>query len=98
MRYGQHFLKSKRIANQIVSYAEVNKKDTVLEIGPGKGILTNILIENAKKVYAVEIDVTLFSFLKRKFKDQRNLELINQDILRISFPKDVNKIVSNIPF
>jgi 16S rRNA (adenine1518-N6/adenine1519-N6)-dimethyltransferase len=98
MKYGQHFLTSKRVANQIVSYADITKNDIILEIGPGKGILTKILVEKAKKVYAVEIDKRLFFLLKTKFKDQKNLKLINKDILNIEFPREVNKIVSNLPF
>jgi 16S rRNA (adenine1518-N6/adenine1519-N6)-dimethyltransferase len=109
MKLGQHFLKSKKIVDEIVKAAEITKSDTVLEVGPGKGILTEALLKKAGKVIAVEKDESLIKFLREKFKGHKNLKLIQGDILKIRNPKHeiLNKfkiqnskfkIVANIPY
>ncbi len=99
LKWGQHFLRDERILKRIVKYAEINENDIVLEIGAGYGNLTKHLLI-AKKVYAVEIDPKLFERLKilKERLNAENLELINQDILEYKFPKEVNKIVGNLPY
>jgi len=97
-KIGQNFLIDKNIARREVDYANISKDDVVLEIGPGKGILTNFIAKKAKKVIGVEIDKYLFNNLKKCCPS--NVELINADILKLDFeslPK-FNKIVSNLPF
>ncbi len=103
---GQNFLKSKSVVSDIVKTAKINPEDIVLEIGPGKGVLTEALLEKAKKVIAIEKDDQLFFLLKEKFKDEiksGKLELINEDVLKINPPKyGLNKgeylLVANIPY
>jgi 16S rRNA (adenine1518-N6/adenine1519-N6)-dimethyltransferase len=97
-KLGQNFLINKKIAEKEVEYASINMQDTVLEIGPGQGILTYFLASKAKKVIAVEIDKKLVEKLKKTLPE--NVELINSDILKIdlkNLPK-FNKVVSNLPF
>ncbi|MEK7122073.1 MAG: 16S rRNA (adenine(1518)-N(6)/adenine(1519)-N(6))-dimethyltransferase RsmA, partial [Patescibacteria group bacterium] len=101
---GQHFLKSESIARKIVETAALAPNDVVLEIGPGKGILTVELLKRAKKVIAVEKDAKLAIFLKNKFGSSTSkLEIIQGDILKID-PKTYNlkdktyKIVANLPY
>ena len=93
MRLGQHFLINDRILDKISSFIDEN--DIVLEIGSGYGNLTKYLLK-AKKVYAVEIDSELFKSLK-KIK-VNNLIPINENFLDVEIPKDVTKIVGNIPY
>ena len=99
---GQNFLKSKSIINIIIKTADLKENDIVLEIGPGKGILTEKLLEKVKKVIVVEKDNRLIDFLKEKFKNQlklNKLEIIYGDIL--DFDIKINKkykIVANIPY
>ena len=101
---GQNFLKSEKIAEEIVSAGEVVSDDIVLEVGPGKGILTEKLLEKAKKVIAVEKDEQLVEFLKEKFKNNSKLEIICGDILKFSpmSRRDLDigryKIIANIPY
>lgn len=104
---GQHFLSSKDILNVIRETAEVVGDDLILEIGPGKGDLTKILLFFAGKVIAVEKDDELYIELKEKFKKEielGKLDLIHGDILEfdpgiLSFYKDLTyKIVANIPY
>jgi 16S rRNA (adenine1518-N6/adenine1519-N6)-dimethyltransferase len=82
---GQNFLIDEEVLDKIISAADIKSADTVLEIGPGLGFLTERLISRAKKVIAVELDAQLFKILKEKFSRAENLELINQDILKFDF-------------
>jgi 16S rRNA (adenine1518-N6/adenine1519-N6)-dimethyltransferase len=100
-KLGQHFLKSQNIVNQIIKAAELKKSDAVLEVGPGKGILTKALLENTSKVIAIEKDQSLVQYLKDKFKDTDNLELIEGDIRKYStfnIQHSIFKVVANIPY
>ncbi|MFC1595180.1 ribosomal RNA small subunit methyltransferase A, partial [Patescibacteria group bacterium] len=100
---GQRFLKSRAALSQIINAAELTKDDIVLEIGPGKGILTEELTKIAKQVIAVEKDERLCAFLKKKYEKTSNLKVICADIL--SMPRcDLGileheyKIVANLPY
>src|SRR3990167_7847184 len=96
---GQHFLKNKKILEEIARLAELSKKDIVLEIGPGHGELTEFLAQAAGKVIAVEKDRELIPFLEEKFKNQKNVKIISGDILKIRNLRVKNyKIVANIPY
>ncbi len=102
---GQNFLTSSSVIHKMVSSAEVNTADLVLEIGPGKGALTKALLEQAKRVIAIEKDSQLVLLLQEKFKDeiaQEKLILISDDALEIDIKKLTNnqpyKIVANIPY
>lgn len=97
-KLGQNFLIDENTARLEVEYADVTKDDVVLEVGPGRGILTKFLAENAKKVIAVEIDKRLIENLENTLPN--NVEIINKDILKIDFEKisSFNKVVSNLPY
>ena len=95
---GQNFLKNEMIADEIVAAADLSKKDTVLEIGPGAGILTQRLTKIAGQVFAVEKDFDLVDKLRRGM-GQKNLKLIHQDALWFDPSLLGNfKIVANIPY
>lgn len=98
-RLGQNFLINEYIRNKIINYANLNKKDTVLEIGPGIGTLTIPMAKHAKKVIAIEKDCKMVEILKDRIHDLKidNIEIINADALKIKFPK-FNKVVSNLPY
>ena len=99
-RFGQHFLSNSSIAAGIISAAEVSGKDTVLEIGPGKGILTDLIAGRAKKVIAVELDKTLSGSLSERYASKNNVEIVNADYLRFPFPTAGQplKIIANLPY
>jgi 16S rRNA (adenine1518-N6/adenine1519-N6)-dimethyltransferase len=97
---GQHFLIDTNIVKKIIQAAEINSEDQILEIGPGKGILTRQLCSSSKKVYAVEIDRQLVPFLRKELASFTNLELIQGDILKVDLkllPPEF-KVVANIPY
>ena len=97
---GQHWLNDRAVLESICALAQVNEGDTVLEIGPGLGSLTELLIEYAGKVVAVELDSKLISRLQDRFKNEAKLTVENQDIRNFnlgSLPKEY-KVVANIPY
>ena len=94
---GQHWLEDELFLNEIVHFAEVDKDDTVLEIGPGPGFLTEKLTKKAKQVIAVEIDPHWADYLINLNID--NLKVVNQDIREFNFEKIGNyKVIANIPY
>ncbi|MCE5250822.1 16S rRNA (adenine(1518)-N(6)/adenine(1519)-N(6))-dimethyltransferase RsmA [bacterium] len=103
-RFGQHFLTDRRTADRIVGIAEIGPDDIVLEIGPGKGILTGFLLDRAGHVTAVEIDRDLVGMLRDIFADQGNFRLIEADILGLDLNGlfgDAGRritVVSNLPY
>ena len=102
---GQNFLKSALALKKIVEAGEISDKDTILEIGSGKGVLTEKLLEKSGCVIAVEKDHELFDFLQNKFINQiksGTLVLVHDDILKFNVDKISQnlkyKIIANIPY
>ncbi|MFA4817762.1 MAG: 16S rRNA (adenine(1518)-N(6)/adenine(1519)-N(6))-dimethyltransferase RsmA [Parcubacteria group bacterium] len=81
-KLGQNFLKNSDIVKKIVAAADLKADDLVVEIGPGKGILTEELAKYAGKVVAVELDEKLCKLLLNKFSNNKNIEIIEGDILK----------------
>ena len=97
---GQNFLKSQSVIRKIVEAGEVKDGDVILEIGPGKGALTEKLLEKAGTVIAVEKDKNLFDYLSEKFTKEiahKKLILTEEDILKYKI-KNKYKIIANIPY
>jgi 16S rRNA (adenine1518-N6/adenine1519-N6)-dimethyltransferase len=84
-KLGQHFLDSNDSATRIVNAVGDVSQSTVLEIGPGRGILTSLLAKRARRLIAVELDRVLAAQLRLKFGMSRNVEIIEADILAIDF-------------
>jgi 16S rRNA (adenine1518-N6/adenine1519-N6)-dimethyltransferase len=104
-KLGQNFLTDPIIAENIVKYANLSRTDNVLEIGPGKGVLTKYLAEYAGKVLAIEIDRSLIVSLKKVLENKKNAEIIAGDILKENLPKLMKendfqnyKVVANLPY
>ena len=85
-KYGQNFLIDTRILEQIIAAAGVSRDDFVLEIGPGIGTMTQYLCEAAREVVAVEIDNNLIPILQDTLGAYDNVEVINEDILKVDLP------------
>lgn len=95
--FGQTFLLNKQIARTIVKHANIMPSDTVLEIGPGLGVLTSILIRTGAKIILIEIEPGLVRALRDIFENAENLKIIQGDALEVELP-DASKIVSNLPY
>ncbi|MBQ9246127.1 ribosomal RNA small subunit methyltransferase A [bacterium] len=97
-RLGQNFLIDENAIETILDYSDITKEDTVVEIGPGLGFVTEHLVKLAKKVYAVELDEDMVNEISKINAD--NLEIIHNDILKtdISAFGDNIKVVANIPY
>jgi len=96
---GQNFLTSKSLVSNIIAKADIEPGDTILEIGPGTGILTVQLASKAKKVFAIEKDKNLVELLNKKFKQKNNVKIIHGDALKIDLALPLNyKVIANIPF
>jgi 16S rRNA (adenine1518-N6/adenine1519-N6)-dimethyltransferase len=91
---GQNFLVDDTVAEREVDYLQISKEDTVLEVGPGLGVLTSRLIPEAGKVIAVELDHGIASYVRSTF---RTVELIEADALDAKWPR-FDRFISNIPY
>ena len=105
-KFGQNFLIDTHVLEKIVDAADIGKDDLVLEIGPGIGTVTQYLCEAARQVIAVEIDRKLIKILKDTLSAYDNVEVINEDILKVDIAALVDeknegksiKVVSNLPY
>jgi len=106
---GQHFLVDEEVLGLIISAAELTPDDTVVEVGPGLGVLTGELARRAGWVVAVELDNKLADILKQTLTSFENLTIINEDMLKIDpadllqaprakFPSENYKVVANLPY
>ena len=107
-KLGQNFLIDDEVIAGIVSAANVNKNDLIIEIGPGLGTLTKRLLENAGKVICIELDTRMIGILNDRFEFYNNFEVINQDVLKVDLNTLIEenkseefktaKIVANLPY
>ena len=105
-KFGQNFLIDTHVLEKIIAAADVTKDDFVLEIGPGIGTMKQYLCEHARAVAAVEIDKNLIPILGDTLGAYDNVEIINQDILKVDIKKLAEeknggrpiKVVANLPY
>jgi 23S rRNA (adenine-N6)-dimethyltransferase len=95
---GQHFTIDNVLIIDAIKNANINKQDTVLDIGAGKGFLTVHLLRSANKVVAIENDTTLVEHLRKLFLKDRNVQIVCCDFRKFVVPKFPFKVVSNIPY
>jgi 16S rRNA (adenine1518-N6/adenine1519-N6)-dimethyltransferase len=99
---GQHFLVDERVLSSLISAAELATNDTVVEVGPGLGILTKELARKAGRVIAIEVDTKMASVLKEIFVPWPNVTIINADVLgnapEAFLVKGPYKVVANLPY
>jgi len=100
--FGQNFLLNEEVLDNIISFGELNNEDEVIEIGPGLGALTSRLAEKSKVLNIIELDKSLFEFLKIQLAEYKNINFINDDIIRIDIldliKSDSYKVIANIPY
>lgn len=102
-RLGQHFLRDQRIINRIIDALAPRSDETIVEIGPGTGALTSVLVERAGRVVAVEFDNKLTPLLQERFGSLDNFKLVMGDALTVDFCKEILparsvRIVANLPY
>jgi len=100
-KFGQHFLSDPKILTAIVDALGPTPSDTVVEIGPGRGSLTDILVERAGKVVAVEIDRALAENLRERYRDRSNIEVVQGDFLETDLSATTGSdylLIGNVPY
>lgn len=103
-RFGQHFLIDKNVIRKIIAAAGVAEGDHVLEIGPGRGALTEALLDAGAIVTAIEVDRNLSRLLNERFSGTGRLNVVEADALKVSFTGLLSeegrkfKLVSNLPY
>jgi len=98
-QYGQNFLLNEEVVTKMIEVGEINKKDTVVEVGPGFGVLTIPLCEHAGKVMAYEIEKKIVPYWEERAKEYKNLEIVWGNILynkELIFKK--YKVIANLPY
>lgn len=94
----QTFLHNRKLVKELVRRSSIDVQDLVLEIGPGKGIITRELLGVAGHVIAIELDHRLYQFLKQRFDRADKLTLFRADVLHLRLPLVSYKVFANIPF
>lgn len=105
-KYGQNFLIDEHVLNKIITAAELNKDDYVIEIGPGIGTMTQRMAPLCKHVTAIEIDKELIPVLSDTLAEYDNVDVINEDVLKVDLKKLIDerndgkpvKVVANLPY
>jgi 23S rRNA (adenine-N6)-dimethyltransferase len=95
---GQHFLRSPRLAAELVRDAAVGRSDLVVELGAGSGRLTAALADRAGSVQAIELDPLWAARLRQRFADRPNVRVIEADAVRWPLPEAPFGVVANVPF
>ena len=102
---GQNFLTDKNIIDKIIEGTGITEKDTVLEIGPGIGVITAEAAERARRVIAVEVDSSLLPILEETLGEYSNVRIINEDVLKLDINRIIEeeqaervKIIGNLPY
>lgn len=106
---GQNFLIDDCVIEKIIESSNIEKEDLIIEIGPGLGVLTERLLKKSNNVVVIELDKKMIEILQNRFCLNRNLEIINDDVLKVDLAKliknkkeqtNINKvkIVANLPY
>lgn len=96
--HSQNFLRSPRLVHELVGHTTIKKRDTVLEIGAGSGVITSVLVKRVERVIAYEYDPRMVSKLRDNLAKFDNLEVIQGDFLAAKLPDFAYKVFANIPF
>jgi 16S rRNA (adenine1518-N6/adenine1519-N6)-dimethyltransferase len=101
-KFGQHFLVDPTVIDRMLAAAQIGSEDTVLEIGPGLGALSEILAERAARLYLVELDTILANRLRERFARDERVQVIIADFLGLdpaaTFPEPTIQVVASLPY
>lgn len=96
--FDQHFLRSPRLALELIGHSNVRKNDTVYDLGAGSGVISAALAKRAKRVVAVEREPDALHKLRSNLSAEQGVTIVDADILTMPLPAEPYKIVANIPF
>ena len=99
-KLGQHFLVDQNLINKLVRNISPNGKDIIVEIGPGDGAMTKLILPSVKKMYLIEKDTDLINELVFVIEKYKNSNVINQDVLKYDFSIFDNpfRVIGNLPY
>ncbi len=100
-RLGQHFLTDTRVLDRIADVLAITRDDTVIEIGPGRGALTDRLAARAGRLIAIEVDKLLVPILQQRYRDQPRVSVIESDVLELSLGEVAGGpflLAGNVPY
>lgn len=99
-QFGQNFLRHDKFARKLIQTADIKPGDNIIEIGPGEGRITRLLLEEAKpgKVTVIEIDYDLVVKLIKQFNDYPNFEILHEDILKVDIKDNDYKVIGALPY
>ena len=96
--YDQHFLRSPRLVGTLVGHSDLKKRDLVLDIGAGSGVISHVLARRVRQVLAIEPESAALMKLGDNLADARNVTIIAKDFFKTDLPNEPYKVFSNIPF
>lgn len=96
--YGQHFLRSPRIAAELIGHSNIRANDIVYDLGAGTGVITSALARRCRHVMAIEIEPVTMIKLRQNVGELDNVTIVEKDILKLQLPNEPYKIFANIPF
>ena len=94
----QHFLRSPKLAGFLIGHSNIKKRDVVIDIGAGSGVITSALARRCKRVIAVEPDAETAALLRKNTKRCSNVVIVEKDFLEMELPDGPYKIFANPPF
>src|SRR5262245_51471984 len=100
-RFSQHFMINESVLDRMTERMALQPEETIIEIGPGGGFLTEKLLATGAKVIAIELDKQMCVYLRKKFADTPNFELVEQDVLHFDFnavSAPQYKVIGNLPY
>lgn len=100
-RFGQHFLNDRSVLERIVDALELTGTETVVEIGPGRGSLTDLLVARAGKLVGIEIDRALAAGLAKRYESDERVQIVQGDVLELDLPSVAGRkfaLVGNVPY
>jgi 23S rRNA (adenine-N6)-dimethyltransferase len=95
---GQHFLRSARLASELIEQIGVTSRDLVVEIGAGAGALTDPIIRRARHVVAIDIDAACVAFLRQRYAEDPRIDIVHGNALRTPLPNEPFRVIGNLPF
>lgn len=96
--FGQNFLKNTRFAEKLIDVLDIKPGETVVEIGPGDGMVTNIILNKGANVICIEVDYDLIPNLIKRFGENPNFHIIHKDVLEVSYDEILEKYSTNKEF